>query len=186
MTSGNKSKDVDSEPISTINTVKEINELGNEIDLFIKQHEQWKKQIMTAKELPIEVHEPAIVQSDNFNRGQKVKEELIEMSEKCGDRIREFNKARKELEKLQEQKVDMDRQLELYKQKVETKKVTKEIISPLNDLQTKFKTEAYELSKLLKGNENSTEATTTAGDKRVAKLLLDIDKDMQELDLLLA
>eukprot|EP00826_Nyctotherus_ovalis_P032159 TRINITY_DN25963_c0_g1_i2.p1 TRINITY_DN25963_c0_g1~~TRINITY_DN25963_c0_g1_i2.p1 ORF type:complete len:199 (-),score=50.72 TRINITY_DN25963_c0_g1_i2:155-751(-) len=174
--------------------IQENLNLKSEIDQFLENHEKWKKeyaQRQKLQELPIKVIKLEVpVEEPDESRNNKIKDELIELSRKCEGDIKEFALHKVEIEKLQQQKLTMDTKLTLSQKALENREAVEEMVSPLNELQGQLEFEADKLSGILSQppNDNSiadTKESTLPEDKKVSKILADIDEDMKELDELL-
>eukprot|EP00826_Nyctotherus_ovalis_P004799 TRINITY_DN11062_c0_g1_i1.p2 TRINITY_DN11062_c0_g1~~TRINITY_DN11062_c0_g1_i1.p2 ORF type:complete len:225 (+),score=66.55 TRINITY_DN11062_c0_g1_i1:77-751(+) len=177
-------------------TIQESLDLNTEIDQFIKDHEKWKKEYAQKQKLQAQSVKPAVLPKKSKKEEKNwIKNELIELSKKCENNIKEFASHKVEIEKIQQQKLNMDAKLTISQKALENRDAVKEMISPLDELQSKLELEAGELSDILKPgqtkpNSSITEKMTTteeqsAEDNKVSKILADLDQDMKELDELL-
>ena len=176
-------------------TIQESLDLKGEIDQFLKEHEKWKKDYAEKQQLQAQSIKPAVVKKKSDKKEKNwIKDELIEISRKCENNIKQFASQKVEMEKLQQQKFNMDVKLTLSQKALENRDEIKEMVSPLDELKNQLELEAGELTELLnqtniKTNSSSantkTEETPLAGDNKISKILADLDEDMKELDELL-
>lgn len=156
-------------------------DLNAKMDKFIKEHEKWKAEDMRRKEELNREFTPPIF-NPTANSNENLKKAVVNQQNNSDNYIKEFATYKRRMQIAHQQKIDMDIALQTYKKQLDTINAGKRVVSPLNKIQSQLQL-ANQLSETLESTEEPT--SSLLEDKRINKVLADLDEDMKELNELL-
>eukprot|EP00826_Nyctotherus_ovalis_P055566 TRINITY_DN738_c0_g6_i1.p1 TRINITY_DN738_c0_g6~~TRINITY_DN738_c0_g6_i1.p1 ORF type:complete len:194 (+),score=47.57 TRINITY_DN738_c0_g6_i1:82-663(+) len=166
-----------------LSIIKTSIDLNAKMDKFIKEHERWKaKDIKRKEELNKEFALPVL--APTANPSKDLKKAIANQQNNSDNYIQEFAAYKRRMQIAHQQKIDMDITLQTYKKQLDAINAGNRVVSSLNEIQFQLQL-ASQLSKTLKSTEELNKVSSLLEDKRINKVLADLDEDMKELNELL-
>ena len=157
--------------------------LSMKIDQFIKDHKKWRAEYKNVKR-DTKINIP-VYRRNRRKSNEGLRRVLTDAKKRCDNSILDFANNKRRIQEAQKQKIDMDMSLIVYKKQLENINASKQVVSPLDDLEEQLKIETDKLSKALNVDDKLSARRPNVGDEKINKILSDLDKDMNELNELL-